>query len=93
MPTADGSAARGLGAGGSIGEQRGQRGAAAQVARWEATGVEHTEVMEQDHRTWWVRVRSAALLALLLFCIGAAVATVLGLVGFAVATLFDHALG
>jgi hypothetical protein len=47
----------------------------------------------RDERTWWVRLRSAAVLALLLLGLGIAVAAVLGVVALAVAALFDRALG
>jgi len=52
-----------------------------------------TEVVERDHRPWWLRLRSAFLLGLLLVGLGVAAAAVLGLVALAVASLFDQALG
>ncbi len=55
--------------------------------------MEVTEVLEPTGRPWWVRLRSAVLLAALLAVLGLAVAAVLGLTAVAVASVFDHALG
>jgi hypothetical protein len=55
--------------------------------------VEMTEVVEQDRRPWWLRLRSACLLGLLLAGLGVGVAAVLGLVAVALASVFDQALG
>jgi hypothetical protein len=51
------------------------------------------EAVERDQRSWWTRLRAAALLALMLTALGVAAAAALGLVALGVATLFDQALG
>jgi len=58
-----------------------------------AADVEVSEVAERDARPWWVRVRSGALLALLLTSLGVATAAIIGLVALALAALIDQALG
>lgn len=55
--------------------------------------MEMTDVIEQDDRPWWLRLRSACMLALLLGGLGVAVAAVLGLVVLALASVLDQALG
>lgn len=55
--------------------------------------MEVTEVVERDHRPWWLRLRSAFALGLLLVGLGVAAAAVLGLGALAVASWFDQALG
>jgi hypothetical protein len=52
-----------------------------------------TELIEQDHRPWWLRVRSAVSLGLLLVGLGVATAAMLGLGAVALMALFDRALG
>ena len=52
-----------------------------------------TERVERDHRPWWLPVRSAISLGLLLVGLGVATAAVLGLGAVAVMALFDRALG
>lgn len=55
--------------------------------------METTEAGERYHRPWWLPVRSALGLALLLIGLGAVLAGLLGLAALAVAALFDQALG
>jgi hypothetical protein len=62
-------------------------------SRRKAADVEVSEVAERDVRPWWVRVRSGALLALLLAALGVATAAVIGLFALAMAALIDQALG
>lgn len=52
-----------------------------------------SEVGERSVRPWWVRVRSAALLGLLLTGLGTAVAAVIGVLMLGLAALLDQALG
>ncbi len=52
-----------------------------------------TEVVERDDRPWWLRLRSACMLALFLAALGVAVAAVLGLAALALASVLDQALG
>lgn len=52
-----------------------------------------TEVVERDHRPWWLRLRSAVVLTLLLLALGIATAAVLGVAALALAALVDQALG
>ena len=52
-----------------------------------------SEVAERDRRPWWVRLRSAVLLVLLLAVLGVATAAVVGLLALAMAALIDQALG
>ena len=55
--------------------------------------MEIDEGAERDARPWWVRLRSGALLALLLTALGVATAAVVGLLALATAALIDQALG
>ena len=55
--------------------------------------MEVSDPIERDQPRWWVRLRSAAVLALLLTALGVAVATVIGVLAIGVAALFDQALG
>jgi len=55
--------------------------------------VETTEVVERDRRPWWLRLRSAFLLALFLLVLGVATAVLLGVLALAVTSILDQALG
>jgi hypothetical protein len=55
--------------------------------------VDTTEAVERDHRPWWLPLRSAFGLALLLVGLGVSVAALLGLAALGLAALFDQALG
>ena len=55
--------------------------------------MEVSEVVDQDERPWWVRVRSASLLVLLLVGLGIAAAGVVGVLALALGALLDQALG
>jgi len=55
--------------------------------------VETTEVIEQDHRPWWLRLRAAAGLTVLVVGLGVLAAVALCLGALALASLLDHALG
>jgi hypothetical protein len=50
-------------------------------------------VVERTDRPWWLRVRSAALLALLLTGLGIATAAVIGVLALGLGALLDNALG
>lgn len=52
-----------------------------------------SEVIEHDHRPWWLRLRSAVLLAVLLTSLGLATAVLFGLAAVAVAEVLNQALG
>jgi hypothetical protein len=52
-----------------------------------------TEAIERDHQAWWMRLRSALALGMLLVGLGVASAAMLGLGAVAVMALFDRALG
>jgi hypothetical protein len=51
------------------------------------------EVIEHDHRPWWLRVRSAFLLTLLVVALGLATAVIVGVAALAVSQVFSQALG
>ena len=55
--------------------------------------MELRDPAEPGDRPWWVRLRSAGLLAVLLTGLGVAVAAVIGAVAIAMAALIDQALG
>lgn len=52
-----------------------------------------TEGAEHDRRPWWIRLRAAVGLVVLVTGLGVAAATVLGLGALALAALVDRALG
>lgn len=52
-----------------------------------------TEVADQDRRPWWVRLRAAVGLLVLVVCLGVTAAAAVGVTALALASLFDHALG
>ena len=52
-----------------------------------------TDAAESTGTPWWVRVRSAVALTLLLALIGVVTAGLFGLVALALGTLMDRALG
>ncbi len=52
-----------------------------------------TEAAEVDRRPWWLRLRSAVALGLLVVGLGVATAAGLGVIVLALGTLFDQALG
>ena len=62
-------------------------------SRQEAPGVEVSTVVERDDRRGWRRLRSGALLVLLLAGLGVGVAALFGALALATATLIDQALG
>jgi hypothetical protein len=65
-----------------------------QVApREDGDDVETTQATEEDRRSWWVRLRAAVGLAVLVVALGVGAAALLGLTALALATLFDRALG
>ena len=55
--------------------------------------MEVKETVERGDRRWWVRLRSAGMLALLLIGLGVAVAGILGVLVLGLAALMDQALG
>lgn len=55
--------------------------------------IEATNTVEADHRPWWLRLRSAVVLVLMVTGIGVVVAAVLGLMVLALTTVLDQALG
>jgi hypothetical protein len=55
--------------------------------------IEATDTVEADHRPWWLRLRSAVVLVVMVVGIGVVVAAVLGLLVLAVTTVLDQALG
>lgn len=80
------------GDGGSIADSVATAGARLKSGRQEDDDLEMTEAAEATATPWWVRVRSAVLLVLLLVLIGLVVAAALGLIVLAVGTVFDRAL-
>lgn len=52
-----------------------------------------TDAGEVDSRPWWLRLRSAIVLGLLVLGLGVVAAACLGVVVLALGTLFDQALG
>jgi hypothetical protein len=70
--------------------------ASTQVARRgpeEADEVETSHATDEDRRPWWVRVRAALGLTVLVVVLGVAAAGALGLTVLALATVLDRALG
>ncbi|MEO6317322.1 MAG: hypothetical protein ABIP36_00925 [Acidimicrobiales bacterium] len=61
--------------------------------RGRTTPVDRTEVVEVDVRPWWLRLRSAVALGLLVVGLGVAAAAALGVIVLAMGALFDQALG
>ncbi|MEO7570958.1 MAG: hypothetical protein ABIX10_00840 [Acidimicrobiales bacterium] len=55
--------------------------------------MDRTEVVEVDVRPWWLRLRSAVALGLLVVGLGVAAAAALGVIVLAMGALFDQALG
>lgn len=55
--------------------------------------MEVSKLVERDDRRGWRRVRSVALLVVLLAGLGVGVAAVVGALALATATLIDQALG
>ncbi len=55
--------------------------------------MDTSEVTELDGRPWWLRLRSAAVLGLLVLGLGVVLAAGLGVVVLALGALFDQALG
>ena len=55
--------------------------------------MEPAEIVERDHRPWWLRLRSALLLALLLAALGLATAALFGAAAVAVTAALNQALG
>jgi len=51
------------------------------------------EVVEHDHRPWWLRLRSAFLLTLLLGGLGVVTAVLFGVVAVATIGILNQALG
>jgi hypothetical protein len=51
------------------------------------------EAADQDRRPWWLRLRAALGLSVLVVALGVTAAALLGLGALATATLLDHALG
>jgi hypothetical protein len=65
-----------------------------QVARREDSHlVQTTEAIEEDRRPWWLRLRAAAGLSVLVVALGVSAAAMLGLSALALAALLDRALG
>jgi hypothetical protein len=52
-----------------------------------------TEVAGHDARPWWLRLRAAVGLVVLVTVLGVAAAALIGLGALALASLVDHALG
>jgi hypothetical protein len=52
--------------------------------------IEHAD---PDPRPWWLRLRSACGLAVLVIALGVSAAALLGLSALALASLLDHSLG
>lgn len=55
--------------------------------------METSQVVEHDHRPWWLRLRSAFLLTVLLAGLGLAAAVLLAVAALAVTAVFSRALG
>ena len=55
--------------------------------------VDVTEASDHDHRPWWLRLRAAAGLSVLVVVLGMAAAALVGVAALAFAALFDRALG
>jgi hypothetical protein len=55
--------------------------------------VETTDAVEHDHRPWWLRVRAALGLSVLVVSLGVVAAALVGVGALALAALFDRALG
>jgi hypothetical protein len=55
--------------------------------------VDVTEAAEQDRRPWWLRLRAALGLSVLVVVLGVAVAALVGVGALGLAALFDRALG
>lgn len=55
--------------------------------------METTDAVETDYRPWWLRLRSAVLLAVLLALLGLVTAVVIGAAVVVLTTLLDQALG
>jgi hypothetical protein len=51
------------------------------------------EAADPDPRPWWLRLRAAAGLAVLVVLLGVSAAALLGLSALALAALVDHTLG
>jgi hypothetical protein len=65
-----------------------------QVARREdAQLVQTTEATDEDRRPWWLRLRAAAGLSVLVVVLGVSAAAMLGLGALTLAALLDRALG
>ena len=55
--------------------------------------METTVPVERDHRPWWLRLRSAFLLAVFLVVLGLAAAVLFGVLALALTSILDQALG
>lgn len=55
--------------------------------------MESTEVVEHDHRPWWLRLRSAVALTVLLTGLGIITAVLLAVTALAVTSVFGKAIG
>lgn len=82
-----------VGAGGSIADSVAMTERRLKSERGRTTPVDRTEVVEVDVRPWWLRLRSAVALGLLVAGLGVATAAALAVIVLAMGAWFDQALG